>query len=127
MSQHGIYKVNLPLYDGSQTTMLGVCLDNITSKFPLYPVLGKVLNGITKAYDILAKERNNMNKLLELVIRWYIHKVAFDTDIQKMYNSIKLHEQNWCLQRYIWQQGLDPTKIPEEKVIKTLIYGVQSG
>ena len=43
-----------------------------------------------------------------------------------MYNSVKLHEQNWCLQRYIWQQDLDPTKVPEEKVIKPLIYGVKS-
>ena len=76
--------------------------------------------------DILAKGRNNMNKLAEIVIRWYIHKVAFHTDIQKMYNSIKLHEQNWCLQRYIWQQELDPTKIPEQKVIKTHIRGVKS-
>ena len=50
MSQHGIYKVNLTLYDGSHATMLGVCLDNITSKFPLYPLQGKVLNDITKAY-----------------------------------------------------------------------------
>ena len=42
------------------------------------------------------------------------------------HNSIKLLEQNWCLQRYIWQQDLDPTKIPEEKVIKILICGVKS-
>ena len=44
--------------------------------------------------DILAKGRNNVNKLVEIVISWYIHKVAFYTDIQKMYSSIKLHEQN---------------------------------
>ena len=48
--------------------------------------------------DILAKGRNNMNKLVEIVIKLYIHKVAFHTDIQKMYNSIKLHAQNWCIQ-----------------------------
>ena len=76
--------------------------------------------------DILAKGRNNMSKLVEIVIRWYMHQVAFHTDIQKMYNSIKLHEQNWCLQRYIWSRDLDPTKIPEEKVIKILIYRVKS-
>ena len=29
--------------------------------------------------DILAKGRNNMNKLVEIFIRWYIHKVAFQT------------------------------------------------
>ena len=56
--------------------------------------------------DILAKVKNNMNKLVEIAIKWYIHKVAFHTDIQKMYNSVKLHEQNWCLQQYIWQEDL---------------------
>ena len=43
-----------------------------------------------------------------------------------MYNSIKLHDQNWCFQQYIWQQYLDPTKIPEEKFIKTITYTVKS-
>ena len=66
-----------------------------------------------------------MNKFVEIVIRGYIHNVAFHTVIQKMYNSIKLHEQNWCLQGYIWQHDLDPTKILEEKVIKILIYEVK--
>ena len=74
--------------------------------------------------DILAKGRNN--RLVEIIIRWYIHKVGFHTDIQMRHNSIKLLEQNWCLQRYIWQQDLDPTKIPEEKVIKPFIHGVKS-
>ena len=34
--------------------------------------------------------------------------------------------ENWCLQRYIWQQDLDSSNIPEEKIIKTLIYGVKN-
>ena len=76
--------------------------------------------------DVIAKGRNNMNKLVEIVLRWMTHQVAFHTDIQKMYNSIKLRQEDWCYQRYIWQQDLDPSKIPDEKVIKTLIYGVRS-
>ena len=43
-----------------------------------------------------------------------------------MYNSVKLVEDDWCLQRHILQKDLDPRKLPEEKVIKTLIYGVKS-
>ena len=50
-----------------------------------------------------------------------------------MYNSIKLDQRarwldasNWGLQRYLWHDTLDPTQPPEEKVIKTLIYGVKS-
>ena len=43
-----------------------------------------------------------------------------------MYSSIKLRQDDRCYQRYIWQQDLDPSKIPDEKVIKTIIYGVCS-
>ena len=69
MSQHGIYQVNLTLYDGSHATMSGVCLDNITSKFPLYPLQGKVLNDITKAYKDAGGGSNNSSKNTE-VSRW---------------------------------------------------------
>ncbi|XP_066918053.1 uncharacterized protein [Clytia hemisphaerica] len=76
--------------------------------------------------DILAKGRNSMNKLLEIFLRWRGHRIAFHTDVQKMYNSVKLRESDWCLQRYLWQEHLDPSQPPEEKVIMTLIYGVKS-
>ena len=38
--------------------------------------------------DILAKGKNNMNKLVQIVIRWSIHKIGCHTDIKKMYNSV---------------------------------------
>ena len=76
--------------------------------------------------NLLAKGKNNMNKLQEIIIRWSIHKAAFHADIKKMYNSVRLHEKDWCCQRYIWQEQLDSNKIPEEKIINTLIYGVKS-
>jgi len=76
--------------------------------------------------DLLAKGTNNLNKLQEILIRWSIHPIGFHTDIKKMYNTIKLKSTEWCYQRYIWQSNLDPAKIPEEKVVKTLIYGVKS-
>ncbi|MEM7375622.1 MAG: hypothetical protein AAF587_43925 [Bacteroidota bacterium] len=76
--------------------------------------------------DTLAKGRNNLNRLQEIAIRWMIHQAAFTTDISKMYNTVKLSEDHWCYQRYIWHKDLKPDEIPEEKVIKTLIYGVRS-
>ena len=76
--------------------------------------------------DILAKGRNNLNKLQEILVRWSIHRVAVHTDIRKMYNTIHLKQADWCYQRYIWKPNLDPLKIPDEKIIKTLIYGVRS-
>ena len=48
------------------------------------------------------------------------------TDVKKMYDTVKLREEHWCFQRYIWHNELDKRKIPEEKVIKTLMYGVKS-
>ena len=77
----------------------------------------------TSLNDILAKGKNNMNKLVEIVIRWSKHRIGFHTDIKKMYNTVQLRQEDWCLQRYIWQRDLDKSKIPEEKIIKTLIYG----
>ena len=75
--------------------------------------------------DVLAKGRNNMNRLQEIVIRWSIHAVGFHTDVQKMYNCVKLKTEHWCFQRYLWEENLDMGKTPEEKIIKTLIYGVK--
>lgn len=43
-----------------------------------------------------------------------------------MYNTIKLKEVHWTYQRYLWHSTLEPGQEPEEKVIKTLIYGVKS-
>ena len=66
-----------------------------------------------------------MNKLVEIVIHWSIHKIGFHSNIKKMYNSVNLVEDGCCLQLYIWQKDLDPRKLPEEKVIKTLICGAE--
>ena len=76
--------------------------------------------------DILAKGKNNMNLLVEILIRWRMHAYGFHSDVQKMYNTVKLQEEDWCYQRYIWHEDLDPKFIPKEKIIKTLIYGVKS-
>ena len=76
--------------------------------------------------DILPKGINGMNKLINLLIKWSVHKTAFHCDIQKMYNSIQLDAAHWCYQLYLWEENLDPSKQPRWKVIKTLIYGVVS-
>ena len=76
--------------------------------------------------DLLAKGKNNMNSLLDIFLRWRTHLHAYHTDVMKMYNSVLLNENHWCFQRYIWQEHLDRKCIPEEKIIKTLIYGIKS-
>ena len=45
-TKHGIYKIQLPLFNGNETTLSGVCLDEITMKFPTYPMRGRVEDDI---------------------------------------------------------------------------------
>ena len=74
--------------------------------------------------DLLAKGAKVINSLIQILIRWKTKRYAFHTDITKMYNAVKLHEDFWRYQLYLWEQDLDPDKEPVLKVIKTLIYGV---
>ena len=43
-----------------------------------------------------AKGTNNMNRLVEILIRWTKRKQGFHTEIQKMYNSVRLEKTHWC-------------------------------
>ena len=76
--------------------------------------------------DILAKGANNLNKLLEIWLRWRMHPFAYHNDINKMYNCLQLVMEDWCLQRYWFEPSLDLGKEALEKVIVTAIYGVIS-
>ena len=80
----------------------------------------------TSLNKIIEKEKNNMNKLVEIVTCWSTRKTDFHTGVKKMYNTVQLREEHWCFERYISQNELDNTKIREEKLIKILIYGVKS-
>ena len=90
------------VYDASHPTSTGVSLNSI-----------------------LPKGRNNMNRLADIMIRGLVKTCAFHTDIRKMYNTVKLDEDHWCYQMYLWENDLNPTKEPKTKIIKTLIYGVK--
>ena len=76
--------------------------------------------------NIIPKGMNNLNKLLEVFLRFRTHVVAFHNDVNKMYNGLKLKEEFWGYQRYLFEPTLDPSKPPLEKVITTAIYGVRS-
>ena len=76
--------------------------------------------------DVVAKGCNQMSKLVEIVKRWLMRRIAFHTDVRKMYNSVKLNESDWVYQLCLWEENLDPHKEPVDKAIKTAIYGVKS-
>ena len=50
-SPHGIYEVKLPLHNGRNAVLSGVCLDRITSTFPFYPLKGDVEKDIHRAFQ----------------------------------------------------------------------------
>ena len=72
--------------------------------------------GINK---ILAKGSNNMNSIIQILLRWFIKPFAYHTDITKCYNGVKLHKSHWRYQLYLSK------KEPKLKVIKTCIYGLR--
>ena len=75
--------------------------------------------------SLLAKGANCMNRLVEILIRWTTRKYAFHSDIQKMYNAVRLDKTHWRFQMYLWDDELMMERVPRWKVIKTLIYGVR--
>ena len=76
--------------------------------------------------SLLAKGSNSLNNLVQIAIRWQFYRVAFHTDVTKMYNRVMLDQAHWRYQLYLWVDGLAEGVEPVWKVIKTLIYGVRS-
>ena len=98
----------------SQTTPIRIVLD--ASAAP---------RGDSSLNSILAKGSNNMNSLIEILIRWTSRKFAYHTDIKKCYNSVRLHPSHWRYHMYLWSEDLKPETPPKLKVLKTFIYGVK--
>ena len=72
ISKHGVYNVRIPLHNGNDANLSGVCLDKITGDFPTYP-LKEVEQDIHRAY---ASMKNDPKKLPKLPF-----SVVGDTDL----------------------------------------------
>jgi hypothetical protein len=81
---------------------------------------GKSLN------DTLAKGSNRLEKLLHLLINFRAGPHAFATDIKMAYNNVALTPKCYKWHRYLWYPDCNPDMEVEERVMKTLIYGVVS-
>ena len=46
--------------------------------------------------NVMTQGKNNTNKLVKIALRSMTHQVAFPREIQKMCNSIKLRQEDWC-------------------------------
>ena len=58
--EHGIYKVKIPMFNGKEANISGLCLDKVTQEFPNYE-LQEVAKDIQKEYE---KSRTNSREKL---------------------------------------------------------------
>ena len=50
VSHYGVYQVDLHMYDGSNAELRGICIDEITVRFPTYPLKGAVEDDLNKGF-----------------------------------------------------------------------------
>ena len=51
VSDFGLYKISLPLYDSKNAVMSGICVNQVTAVFPKYYLQSKVQSDIEQAYQ----------------------------------------------------------------------------
>ena len=76
--------------------------------------------------DLVCKGRIQTLNLVRMVLGFCIGLFALSGDLSQFYNSVKLKEFYWNLQRILWRPNLDITEEILEAIIITLIYGVKS-
>ena len=47
------------------------------------------------------------NDLADVITRWRRYAYAFSADIEKMYRQIRVHPEDWDLQRILWRDNRD--------------------
>ena len=75
--------------------------------------------------DLLPKGTNNMNSLLEILLRWSIQRYGYHTDVRKMYNSVRMNKDFWKYQLYWWSDTLTRGEEARLKFINSVIYGIK--
>jgi hypothetical protein len=65
--------------------------------------------------------------LVRLVFKIVIGRHAVTGDLSQFYNSLKLREDFFNLQHFLWRMNLEDMDETLQAVIVTLMYGVKSG
>ena len=84
---------------------------NFSAKF-----MGQSLN------DLWAKGPCMMNDLYSILLRFRQHLIGIAGDIKKMYNTIKLSEEDQQVQRFLWRD-LNLNAEPDHYCLTTVSYG----
>ena len=83
-----MYKVKLPLHNGTEAIMSGPCIDHVTDKFPMYPLNGRVQRDINNAYMLQGGEVKALPRLPE--------EVGGETDIMVGIKYLKYFPEAVC-------------------------------
>ncbi|XP_071056929.1 uncharacterized protein [Onthophagus taurus] len=70
------------VFNGSQTTSSGLSLN-----------------------DCLHTGPKLQSELVDVLLRWRRHPVAFACDLEKMYRQIDVHQDDWQFQRIVWREN----------------------
>ncbi|XP_022903946.2 uncharacterized protein [Onthophagus taurus] len=87
------------VFNGSQPTSTGVSLN-----------------------DCLHTGPKLQNELIDVLMRWRRHAVAFSCDLEKMYRQIKVHEDDLPFQRIVWRE--DSSQKLKSYELTTVTYGL---
>ncbi|XP_018301858.1 uncharacterized protein [Mycetomoellerius zeteki] len=87
------------VFNGSQKTNLGISLN-----------------------DCLHIGPKLQTELTDIIIRWRRHRFVFAADIEKMYRQIRVHQDDWPVQKILWRDS--PSENPREYLLCTVTYGL---
>ena len=76
--------------------------------------------------DLVCKGRIETLNLVRLVLKFVMGRYALTGDLSQFYNCLRLREEFWNLQRFLWRENLELKEEVLEAIIVTLIYGVKS-
>jgi len=62
ISEHGIYQVRVPMHDGNDINISGLCLDKVTAEFPKYDIR-QVEQDIHSAYRATGQDPQSLPRL----------------------------------------------------------------
>ena len=69
--------------------------------------------------NLVVKGKVDTIKLIKLLLRFSIGQYAFCGDLKQFYNCCKLLPKYWNLQRFLFNEDLNPDSEPVEMVMKT--------
>jgi len=98
--------------------------DSTTTKMRVVFDASAKSNTGTSLNDVLHVGPTVQSELYDIVLRFRTHRVAFISDVNKMYRQILIHFSDRTFQRIFWRS--DPNQPVQEYFLNTVSYGTSS-